>query len=140
MFEYIKESYKVLKYWWLRCLHDREYVKDPYKEWISVEEALPIIPKGSYGIPVLAVTFDHEYVEDQDDALCGYDVQELQYGIMSERSRRVLDHDDLKHDFLELYVGNGKSEWGPPVCSVTHWRYLPEPPIELPKWYKKEDK
>ena len=90
--------------------------------WISVNDSLPIIPKGKFGIQVIVATFDKIYAE-----LCpgkGYEVYQCSYG----------DIDDGRGvDFYTHAIG-GKDIYVPCPTgnSVTHWMYLPEPPKETP--------
>jgi hypothetical protein len=99
--------------------------------WIDVDDRLPIIPEGKYGIRVIVATFDPIYDEISGD---GYEVYQASYSYTKGRS--MYKNSDLKEDFMTLYIGGkAHSEYGPIGDPVTHWMYLPKPPKEKPKWF-----
>ena len=54
-------------------------------EWISIEDRLPEIPEGQYGVSVLVAQFDPVYEE-----ICpgrGCSVQEMVYSVIAEKDR-----------------------------------------------------
>jgi hypothetical protein len=95
-------------------------------EWISVEDALPVIPEGNYGIQVIAAVFDKIYEEINPGN--GYSVYQISFHKISDEDRRKWGwRKDITEDFMERYEGT-EVEYGPVMDEVTHWCYMPEPP------------
>jgi len=95
-------------------------------EWFRADEALPVIPEGKYGMPVLAVEFDPVYEEINPGH--GYEVHEIHYmKIMDIRGikNRHFKHSTSDAAFAVLHV----DEWYPPCDEITHWAYMPKPPV-----------
>ena len=116
-------------------------MKNPHIEWVEVEEQLPIIPEDKYGVSVLVATFDPNYAEWHDDLFTGYDISEVTYGVIIEEDKYRFPK-NKEYDFQVLYHGTQvvRDSWGPTGDPVTHWRYLPQKPTELPKWYLERKK
>lgn len=93
-------------------------------KWISVFDELPNIPEGKRSVSVLVAVFDPTYNELNPGR--GYDVFECMYGNVDGR-----DYFQGKqgNDFMDLYIGGDNTQMGPIIDEVTHWMYLPEPPI-----------
>lgn len=100
-------------------------------EWISVKDRLPEIPEGQYGIQVLIAEYDSCYAECCNTVQAGYSVHQVSYHYITEEDRKRWGWgDEIKADFMELFIGGPEgSEWGPLSDEITHWMYLPEPPI-----------
>jgi hypothetical protein len=107
-------------------------------KWISVKDALPVIPENNYGVSVLVAEYDEMYHES-----CGpkgaYTVYEVSYFKLDERHQRGWEsvygssENMPKEDFVTTFSnGAGDSYPGPIIDEVTHWMYLPEPP-EVPE-------
>lgn len=94
--------------------------------WISIEDALPKIPKGKYGIHVLVAAFDSTYEEINSG--CGYSVYEYGYLLTIDRygnKRKGYEVSALVADFMEIASDGSAYPSGDPI---THWQYKPEPP------------
>lgn len=100
-------------------------------KWVHVDDALPEIPKGKYGIHVLAVFYDPNYDEENEER-CWY-VSDCSYA--SVVHNRYYEHTDLRFDFVDLYTSTeyDEEDWGPTGDKVVYWAYLPEPPKILIK-------
>jgi hypothetical protein len=102
--------------------------KSNIMEWISIEDRLPEIPEGQYGVSVIVAQFDPVYEE-----ICpgkGCSVQEMVYSKITEKDRERWHYpQELKADFMEWYHGTENFK-GPPGDRVTHWMPLPEPPTK----------
>jgi hypothetical protein len=99
-------------------------IKPPSDEWISVKERLPKIKDGHHAVKVLVAEFDSIYEE-----LCpghGYSVHECMFG---KYPKSELFEASTENDFMALWSGKN-SFWGPTGDPVTHWMYLPKPPIK----------
>ena len=93
------------------------------REWISVKDALPKIPKGQYAVSVLAAIYDPAY-----ETLArgrGYSVYSCMFG---KWKKSKLFKGSRKNDFMEFYYGDEEGVWGPLFEKCTHWMYLPTPP------------
>jgi hypothetical protein len=103
--------------------------------WISVKDRLPVIPKGKYGIPVLVAEFDHVY--EEINPTHGYAVRCKSYGKLRKRDGELLPHfagTTLEEDFMDLHIGGEHgASFGPCADEITHWQYLPAPPIGVPE-------
>jgi len=111
------------------CLSCHELLDVSEHRWIPIEEALPEIPEGQYGVQVLVVTYDSVYEEISPGN--GYSVHQCSWGSTRNKDGSRLrlfseEHSD-EFDFLELYIGGeGGSEWGPTGDPVIAWRYMPK--------------
>lgn len=86
-------------------------------EWIDVNERLPEIPEGQFGVSVIVAVYDSMYAEFS--GADGYSV----YGAVYHTAERG------EPDFEALYIGGKEgAEYGPIIDDVTHWMYYPEPP------------
>ncbi len=81
--------------------------------WISVDDKLPTIPEGKYGVSVLVVMFDYIFEELHPGG--GQEVQPSQF---------------FRGEFKQLAYGENGHMWVVPSDKVTHWMYLPDPPIK----------
>lgn len=98
-----------------------------YGEWINVDDALPEIPKGKYGISVLVAEFDEVYKEISGGD--GYDVHQVTYGYTQGHKWFKDLGIELEKDFMTMYIGGEEGpSYGPTGDVVTHWMYLPLPP------------
>jgi len=82
------------------------------KNWISVKDALPEIPEGKYSISVIVAVYDPVFAEGKADPRSGYDVYQVIF---------------KDGQFVDIITANG--EFYPISDEVTHWMYMPEPPI-----------
>ena len=99
-------------------------------KWTHVDDALPEIPKGKYGIQVLAVFYDPIY-DEENESRCWY-VSDCSY--FRVVNNRYYENSKLEYDFVDLYIGgNDGDEWGPTGDKVVYWAYLPELPKILIK-------
>ena len=92
------------------------------REWVSVRDRLPKIPKGDHAVRVLVASYDSAY-----ESVCrgyGHSVHECMFGRWRKSS---LFKAARKNDFMELYYGK-EALWGPLMEPITHWMYLPDPP------------
>ena len=80
-------------------------------QWISVKDRIPEIPDGQSGICVIVAVFDDVY--EKINPGHGYEVYEANF---------------YKGQFETLADG----EWFPIVDEVTHWMFLPNPPVGMP--------
>lgn len=99
-------------------------------KWISVDDELPKIPAGKYGISVLVAVFDSCYEEINPNH--GYSVYEATYLKTRDRNGKKsswYEGTDIEEDFATLIIGGGNAEFGPIADEVTHWMYMPAPPI-----------
>jgi len=108
-------------------------------KWISARKRLPEIPEGKYGVSVLVAVFDYVYEEINPGH--GYHVSHAHYGRTKDRNDKPISFwwdtpEAPEYDFMQLYIGQ-KTEWGPYMDEITHWMYLPEPPM-YPVKTKKE--
>lgn len=97
-------------------------------QWVSVEEGLPEIPEGKYGLSVLVVTFDSVYEEISPGH--GQSVSMAHFGTTIDRHGNRLpmfEGTTKDHDFMEMYFYE-ELTWGPTGDPVTHWQYKPEAP------------
>lgn len=103
-------------------------------KWISVNDELPVIPKGKYGISVIIATFDSCYEEMNPGN--GYSVYPSIYGII-DYSRMPMFAGSIFKDgtkwFLEEYESSNGIEYGLVPDRITHWMYFPEPPMFKPE-------
>lgn len=110
-------------------------------EWKRVDQELPVIPKGKYGVSVLVCTYDAGYDEwnakittGETHVSSGYgcSVSEVSYSQISNRKGIVPSTFDKKFgdcQFMVVCVGYADdSDWIPLSDKVTHWMYLPKPP------------
>jgi hypothetical protein len=100
-------------------------------KWISVKKRLPEIPEGKYGVPVIVAVFDYCYEEMNPGN--GYHVGQGHYGRTKDRNGMPISsswncEDAPEYAFMQLHIGQ-KTEWGPYYDEITHWMYLPEPPM-----------
>ena len=109
----------------LRKESEKDLVKE---EWINVEDELPKIPKGRFGVSILIAEFDPVYEEINPGH--GYSISQATYHIISDAERKFWKYpEDVKKDFATIYYGAGKDvDWGPPGDEVTHWMPLPDLP------------
>lgn len=96
-------------------------------KWISVKDELPKIPEGKYGVSVLVVEFDSIYEEINPGH--GQSVYEVIYGFIEGRNP-VYDKGFDHPLFITLASGPSGTEWVPCMDEITHWMYLPEPPMK----------
>lgn len=102
--------------------------KAPVKndKWISVDEALPVIPEGRYGVQVIVAMFDATYEEINPGH--GYDVIQYSYHKTTGRDgKKHMGYEwcELDADFMEF----GSDGYAYPSSDpITHWMYLPDPP------------
>jgi len=82
-------------------------------EWISVKDELPIIPEGKFAVSVIVAVYDPVYAEGKADPRSGYDVYEAMY-----KSEEM---------FIEFSVNH--EDWWQICDEVTHWMYMPLPPM-----------
>lgn len=104
--------------------------------WISVKDALPEIPKGKYGVQVLTAQYDPVYAELCGDKRKGYSVHQTNYAFVDYNCMPMFKGSIFKDGepaFMEIYFNKIESSWGPTGDEVTHWMYLPEPPMEIPE-------
>lgn len=94
-----------------------DYIEDAIKawhnrvsDWISVEDGLPKIPVGKYGVSVLVTTFDPVYEEINPGNGCS--VESMVY--------------DLSGEFLCLVIGK-KCDFILSPDEVIAWQYKPKP-------------
>ena len=81
--------------------------------WISVEDRLPEIPKGKYGVMVLTASFCPIEQEVRGD---GWVVHESRF--------------DKTKGFMDLLLEGDGNEWEEIQSfeNITHWQPLPSPP------------
>ena len=100
-------------------------------KWISVEEELPAIPLGKYGVTILVAEFDHMFEECCPGG--GWAVREVMYGTVVNREGRIAEYfegaDPEKMYFFDLEGEHGPMPTGDPVY---YWMYLPRPPTGVP--------
>ena len=85
--------------------------------WIDVNDKLPEIPKGKYGVSVIVAKFDPVYAELNNGN--GYSITSATYHFT--KSGEI--------DFEELYIGGEEgSYYGPMGDRITHWMYFPKHP------------
>ena len=84
-----------------------------YDGWVSVEERLPEIPKGKFGVSVIVAVFDSVYEEINPGY--GTDVQHMIYD---------------GEGFKGLLIGSDCFDYTHTVDPVTHWMYEPDPPTK----------
>jgi len=84
-------------------------------EWISVKDRLPEVPVGSKAVHVIVAEYDH----------CepGYIVHSVMYGTCPQSK-----YFESYVGFMQLY-GGADMFWGILHDQVTHWMYMPEPPV-----------
>lgn len=96
-------------------------------EWVHIDDGLPVIPKGKYGLSVLVVRYDSM---DGDNG--AWDVGHASYATTTDRNgnkTKWFEGIDKEFDFQELYYGPGSSiEWGPTGDPVIYWAYIPKVP------------
>jgi len=95
-------------------------------EWIHINDSLPVIPKGKYGVSVLVVRYDHMY---GPSGL--WEVGHALYTTTRDREGNKIKYFreiDKEFDFMELYYGPEDTEWGPTGDPVYYWAYMPEIP------------
>lgn len=104
-------------------------------KWVSVKDALPVIPKGKYAIQVLIAEFDPVFEEINPGK--GYTVRQATYGYTKTKNGESISEFFSfapKKDFMQLCYGEQTGvQWGPIFDEITHWMYLPEPPKQLSK-------
>jgi len=115
-------------------LSEIDYFTTMPGQWVSVDDALPQIPKGRHGISVIVAEFDSTYEEINPGR--GYDVGEYLYATVGPAEIKAWGYKKGDIDFLQLYSGPKGSEWGPCGDLPTHWMYMPRPP-EIPEHIKK---
>jgi hypothetical protein len=101
--------------------------------WFHVDECLPVIPDGKYGLQVLVVMYDNVYDEITDN---GWFVDTASYSHTTDRNgnkKKMFENSDKEFDFMDLYIGNHDSEFGPTGDPVIYWAYIPELPKDLIK-------
>ena len=99
-------------------------------EWISVDDRLPIIPKGYYGVQVIVAAFDEVYEEINPGH--GYSVYQHGYHkttTMKGEKHKGYEWCELEADFIEFTRDGFALPSGDPI---THWMPLPDPPKETP--------
>jgi len=95
--------------------------------WISVDDALPVIPEGQYGVPVFVAEYDCVYEE-----LCpghGKDLHDCLYSCIEDREGNRSswwEGSDKEFDFMESYSGPNGSEFGPLGDRPLFWSYVPD--------------
>lgn len=92
--------------------------------WVDINERLPEIPEGKYGVPVVIATWDGEYQE----------VTTCNYGKVTNRDDEYIDP-TFEHlpidslEFMQMYISmKGPYGWMPIMDEITHWRYYPKAP------------
>lgn len=98
-------------------------------EWIHVDDRLPVIPEGRYGISVLVVEYD-----SMDGPDGTWTVTNSLYASTNTRNggrMKWFEGHAKDFDFMDLYYGAGNSDWGPTGNPVIYWAYMPELPSEL---------
>lgn len=103
-------------------------------EWVNVKDRLPEIPEGRYGVSVLVAELDRT-LEDIRPG-CGYNVHSVIYAYTRDRDGVKNDwftDNDIDIAFMQSCTGqHGSSwEWCPMFDEVTHWMYMPEPPMQF---------
>ena len=97
-------------------------------EWISVDERLPVIPEGKYGVHVLVAMFDEVFEEINPGR--GYSVLEYGYHLTTDREgkkHKGYEWCKLNADFMEFTRDGYALPSGDPI---THWMPKPGPPKE----------
>jgi hypothetical protein len=93
------------------------------REWISVKDELPKIPKGDYAVAVLVAKYDSFY----ESLYRGYGYS-VRKGMFGKWKKGEFFKGTRKNDFMELYHSKNSCCWGPTTDPITHWMYLPDPP------------
>lgn len=91
-------------------------------EWFSVNEKLPVIPKGKHAVSVLAIEHDAVY-------------EEISPGHGSSINNVMWMDGELEEPWFHTMLlslspkrkGSRISSWAPCFEEVTHWAYYPEP-------------
>lgn len=96
--------------------------------WISVDDRLPEIPEGRFGVQVIAATFDAIYDHFRPGE--GYSVRRLTYASTRARNGETLPMFEgitKDFDFMDYYLGD-QICMGPVCDPVTYWMPMPDPP------------
>lgn len=90
-------------------------------KWISVDDSLPVIPEGRYGVEVLIV--EHDPVYEEINPGHGSDTSHAMY------MKNIPGYPDAEPDFQIMLLGGQKPHvsWTYSCDEITHWMYLPEP-------------
>jgi len=102
--------------------------------WYDVDEKLPTIPKGKYGISVLVITFDPVFNECKPGFGC--EVYEMSYAATAKRSGEILKPwIDTNLDFDFMMISHNKlyedSIWVPSSDRIIYWAYMPVYKVEV---------
>lgn len=116
-------------------LSEKDYYSTMYGQWVSVNDAMPQIPKGRHGVSVIVAEFDSVYEEINPGH--GYDISKCLYTVVGSAEIKAWGYKKGEIDFLQIYSGPKGSEWGPCGDLPTHWMYMPRPP-EIPEDIKKK--
>ncbi len=99
-------------------------------DWTNVEDALPKIPEGMYGVSVLVACFDKTLEEISPGE--GHYVTDAVYSSVYDREgnrNSWYENSSIEVDFMTTYYASGgDTSWGPMGDPVTHWAYIPKPP------------
>jgi hypothetical protein len=101
--------------------------------WIDVKEDLPVIPEDKYAVQVWAAVYDRHYSEDPNK---NYDVYTVTYTRITENLLKELavtvgaEGYELGECMFISFASGPKGSCIVPVFDeITHWMYLPTPPI-----------
>jgi len=91
-------------------------------KWISIEEALPSIPKGKYAVQVIAAEFDECYEELNPGY--GYSIHQVTYAYITKKIKSqsfgFITSKTRKKEFITLASGPKGSIWVPVMDPITH--------------------
>ena len=118
--------------------------------WISVRDALPVIPKDRFAVSVIVVLYDPieasgRWARAHPNPLCGVSVFHGSYSYvrypdplpeylvkLGHKPREIISRwfegTNKEMDFTSYVEGPKGSEVSPFFDPVTHWMYFPEPP------------
>lgn len=94
-------------------------------EWINIENAVPVLKKNQHCVLVLVSTWDKGR---EDDPSYSGDVETAMYFKEKVFKTWIMKPENLLDDWKETYNGTFKYDYLPD--KVTHWMYLPKPPVK----------
>jgi len=102
-------------------------------EWFGIDECLPVIPEGHYGVPVLAMVFDSQL--ESAFPGCGHKIQDVMYADTTGKDDKKLEcfaNSTKDFDFIELCPGMFEdSDWVPLFDTIVAWAYWPKYPVQF---------